>query len=138
MATPEEFEARMRALGTRVEAGSWRVAQKAALAASQAVIVATPVDTGRARSNWLLSMNSPREEVIEPLADGEAATQPAIDAAQAVIATYSGARDRSIHITNSVDYIGKLNDGWSAQAPRGYVRMAVVAGVAAVRGARVL
>lgn len=36
-------------------------------------------------------------------------------------------------ITNSVPYIGRLNNGWSQQAPAGFVRAAIQFGVNATR-----
>lgn len=101
-------------------------------------MVATPVDEGRARSNWLATFDVPATQTIEPLADGVAATGPALDAIRAIVAGYNGDVHNSIQLTNSLPYIGDLNDGSSAQAPAGFIRIAVIEGVAAVRGARIV
>ena len=59
-------------------------------------------------------------------------------AAVAKIAHFDIDKHKSIHITNNLPYIGSLNDGHSKQAPAGFVQMATLAGLAAVRGLRVL
>lgn len=138
MSSPEEFSRRMARLGVRVAEGADQAVRRCALAVDAAVVTATPVKTGRARSNWIASLNAGTNVNREPLAPGAAATQPAIDEAAAVVATYDGDRDQSIHITNSVPYIGKLNSGSSQQAPAEFVQEATEAGVSAVAGARIL
>lgn len=62
----------------------------------------------------------------------------AIDRGLAVIDRYNVERNSSIHITNNLPYIGALNDGHSKQAPAGFVRTAVMEGLAAMRGVNIL
>lgn len=138
MATPAQFEKNMGRIGAGVAANADETMRRVAIAATQTVIVATPVLSGRARSNWLASLGSSRVETVEPLGDGAAATQPAIDAATTVIRSYDGDRDRDIRLGNSLPYIDPLNQGSSAQAPAGFVRLSVQAAVDAVDGARLL
>lgn len=138
MASPEEFNRRMGRLGAEVARGADRIVREVAVAAAQTVIVATPVDTGRARSNWLASVVGARRDTIDPLAEGQAATGPSISAARAVIGSYNGDTHREVTLSNNLAYIGRLNDGYSAQAPAGFVRLAVQAAVDAVQGARLL
>lgn len=136
MATPRVFAQRMRELGRRIEENAPAIARKAALAINQAVVSATPVDTGTARVNWQAQVGRPTTgEVPAPISPGAAIAQQSTQA-QAVIRTYRG--DSSIHLTNNLPYIRRLNDGYSSQAPANYVQGAVQAGVNAVRGARLL
>lgn len=135
MATPEEFNRRMGILATRVARNADKIVRKAAMAADQAVVLATPVDTGRARANWIAALNAPAAGPV----DGEDKSgSTAMRQAAGIAASYSGDRDVSIHITNNLPYIQRLNEGSSHQAPADFVRSALRGGIVAVRGARLL
>jgi hypothetical protein len=104
----------------------------AALVVDQSVVLGTPVDTGRARSNWRVSVGAPVADVIEPYAPGKhlgrgegANAQAAIQQGQAVIG--SARSGKPIYITNNVHYIGKLEEGHSPQNKE-FVKRAVAAG----------
>lgn len=124
--------------GANVAKNADATLRKCAVAVDGAVVIATPVDTGRARSNWQVGLDAPVAGTIEPLAKGTASTQASINAAKAEIAQYDGARNKELHITNNLTYIGRLNEGWSAQAPAAFVEKAVMVGINAVRGAKLL
>ena len=135
-----EFSGRIRIMGKRIEENADALVRRTALAVDGAVVMATPVDTGRARSNWQVSIGENAPSGVRPaFAPGEERstegenTRQAIDEGKAVINTYNG--QGTIHITNNLSYIGRLNDGHSAQAPAGFVEKAVLVGVAAVQGA---
>ena len=144
MADLKGFSTRLIEIGVSVAEGGDRVVRKAALACDQAVVIATPVDTGRARSNWLASVDAPRTDVVEPAvpgkkgSTGESNTQASMAAAAGVIAGYAGGSNREIHIANNLPYIEELNRGSSRQAPANYVQDGVAAAVGAIQGARVL
>lgn len=144
MATPEQFSKRIAQLGAHVAAEADRTVRAAALAADQAVVLATPVDKGRARSNWLVELDAPARTTIDPYVPGESGNTAGPNAAAAlaqggaVIAGYHGDRNTSINISNNLPYIGRLNDGYSRQAPAGFVQKAVQAAVKQVKGARLL
>lgn len=134
----------MRVQGRAVADNADRLTRKVALAADAAVVLGTPVDTGRARSNWQAELDKPAEGEVNPFSPGEAGStggqnaRSAIGAAAAVVSKYNGDRNREIHLTNNLPYIGRLNDGWSAQAPAGFVEEAVHAGAAQIKGASLL
>jgi hypothetical protein len=136
-----QFARKMRVTGAVVQDNGDILLRKVALAVDAAVVLATPVDTGRARSNWQVELGAAPEGVREPFSEGaEGSTagpnaQAAIAAGQAVIAQARGTD--VIHITNNLTYIAALNDGSSAQAPAGFVEEAVHAGVKQVNDARV-
>jgi len=127
----------MRRHGRRVEENANALKRKAALAVDATVVLATPVDTGRARSNWQASLGAPATGTREAYspgtggATGGANAAAAQEQAKAVIARSQP--EQAIHITNNLPYIGRLNEGWSAQAPAGFVQTAVLRGIAAVR-----
>lgn len=144
MASPEQFSKRMASLGERVAQEADRTVRAAALAADQAVVLATPVDKGRARSNWLVELDAPARTTIEAYAPGSGGstagpnTTAALAQGQPVIASYDGDRNSGIAISNNLPYIEALNDGHSRQAPAGFVKKAVQAAVKQVQGARLL
>jgi hypothetical protein len=122
----------MASLGLQVAEGADVVVRKVALAADQVIVMATPVDEGRARSNWIAALDAAAVGTVEPYAEGAAAANGAIEQAARVIADYDGDVHSEIHLTNNLPYIGELNDGSSAQAPAGFVEKGVTAAVKAV------
>ncbi len=127
----DKFSRRMSVIASDVESGAHDIAQKAAIAIDRELVLSTPVDTGRARSNWIASVDTPSD--AEGAAESPAA---AIARAEAVI---KGAGPRQdIWISNNLPYIARLNDGHSAQAPAGFVQSAIVSGSRAVRRSKVL
>lgn len=135
MTSPSDFARNIERLGTAVTRNSDRTVKKVAMAIDQTVVVATPVDTGRARANWIASLDVASQATTEAT---DKSGRQAIAAARATINGYDGDTNVEVHIANNLDYIGPLNTGTSAQAPRGFVRTAVRAGVAAVKGAKLL
>lgn len=125
----------MATLGTRVAKNADKLVRKVAMAVDQAVVLQTPVDTGRARANWLASLDAPSADLVEA---SDRSGSAAIRQAAAVSAGYSGDRNVAIHITNNLPYIESLNRGSSYQAPAGFVRLAVLRGARAVNGVKVL
>ncbi|WDR03097.1 hypothetical protein PSQ19_02525 [Devosia algicola] len=76
-----------------------------------------------------------------PGAKGSTATanaEIAIQKAEAMIEQFGIGKNGSIHILNSLPYIGALNDGHSTQAPVDFVKLAVMDGLATVRNAKIL
>lgn len=144
MAEPAEFERALVRLGVKVSEGGDAIVRKAFLAIDQAVVLATPVDKGTARSNWLPGFDNPVSGQREAFVPGDggstggANAQAAIDAAQDLAKDYDGESHRSLHLTNNLPYIARLNEGSSAQAPELFVETAVATGAASVRGAKVL
>lgn len=134
-----KFAGSMRRMGARIERNANVLVRRTALAVDATVVLATPVDTGRARSNWQVNLSGPAQgtqEAYAPGAHGSTAaanTQAALDAGRATIEAQRPGQ--AIHITNNLPYIGKLNDGHSAQAPEGFVQTAVLRGVEAARSA---
>lgn len=122
--------------GQAVADNTDKLVRKVALAVDAAVVLGTPVDTGRARSNWQVELDAPAEGKIDTY--GQNAAAVSVAKATETIQKYDGDNHTELHITNNLDYIGRLNDGWSAQAPAGFVESAVLAGVDQVKGAKLL
>lgn len=100
-----------------------RATRALALRALSGVVMRTPVDTGRARGNWQVSIGQPRGGETGLLDKGGNA---AIASGSAIIAAQRAFQ--TIVIENNVPYITRLNDGHSKQAPKLYVET-VLAGL---------
>lgn len=114
----DQFAKRMRETADEVEKGASRIMKKVAGDVHAHVVTATPVLTGKARSNWIVSIGTGVESIIETYGR-DAAIPGALNAATAVISAHKGTQP--IYIQNNVDYIVKLNEGSSQQAPSNYV-----------------
>ena len=136
------FSRRIKIRAENVPAQVNTIVRRAVLAIDQAIVLATPVDTGRARSNWLVTLGVGASGTIDPYAPGSRlgvgeANNAAGALAQARTAVASRVPEQTVFITNNVDYISKLNAGSSPQAPPLFVQAGLAAGVAAVAGARI-
>ena len=86
------------------------------------VVRDTPVDTGRARANWLPAANHVRTETVEWPETGAKSMATARTLAEVEnVARDAKAGDVTI-MTNNLPYIGMLENGSSQQAPQGMVR----------------
>ncbi|MFG1420000.1 HK97 gp10 family phage protein [Xanthobacter sp. V0B-10] len=140
----DDFAKRIDRVAVRVEGNVERAVKDCAGAVARSVISNKPADTGRARSNWTADMDQALAKVLPAHIPGEkgstadANAEIAINQAIEAIDRFDIDANRSVHISNSLPYIGALNDGHSTQAPAGFVRIAVMEGLATVRGARIL
>jgi len=122
MADLTTFSRRMAKRAEKFPGGVNKLMQRIAIAVDQAVVLATPVDTGRARSNWMASVGEPSSETGPAVSANDA-----IGSAKAIIETSESGKE--IHLTNNLPYISPLNDGSSAQAPKNFVEEAVAVGL---------
>lgn len=95
---------------------------KLALTIYQVLTYATPVDTGRARTNWIFSIGKPSSEVITANLDKTGII--GLTKAQATMQS-NYKTGYTIHISNNLPYISRLNEGSSKQAPAGFVEKAI-------------
>lgn len=102
----------------------------------QGVTLKTPKDTGLATSAWLVGIqNAPSDAPIQPYDSGSKGSTAAqnISAAQqaglSVIGAYPKNQLPDLWIVNNLPYIGKLNDGSSAQAPAKFVEQSIAEAV---------
>lgn len=130
------FSLKMDVLGKRLPAAINAHMRKVFLAVDQAVVLATPVDTGYARSNWIATIGSPESSTISPHAPGDnlgigerGNANGAMSQASSVAANRNP--DDVMYLANNVNYIGRLNAGSSAQAPANFVEKGMIAGVVA-------
>lgn len=85
------------------------------------IIMRTPVDTGRARGNWLPGVGDFKtgfnNESLDPSGQG------ALAAVQAALGTHRPGQD--LTLANNLVYILPLENGHSKQAPAGMVELTV-------------
>lgn len=130
----------MRKLGEAIPANALRNFRRTVLVIDQSLVTSTPVDTGRARSNWIVS-SGPSTRIIDAYAPGESGSTRGQNtrAAQAQAKAFLESTDATvIYISNNLEYIRFLNEGSSAQAPAGFIEAAVQAGIDHVRTWKVL
>ena len=80
----------------------------------------TPVDTGRARANWFLTVGAPSQQVEmhEGAKTGQIPAPPPPD-----VSGIDGTQP--VYIVNNLKYIEPLENGHSQQAPSGMVKLAM-------------
>lgn len=137
------FQRRMQAVGADIQKAVDKVVRSATSRTFTRAIVGTPVDTGRARGNWVASFDFPSDEFDPSRFDklgGATVTK-----ADIVIAQYDSDRHDAIVLANSTrdpetqfPYVVGLDQGTSRQAPLGMTRLAVQAGAQFVRRSRIL
>ena len=116
------FNEDMNRATVRIRGQADRRVQRVALAAYREINNASPVDKGTFRANWVASTDTIDRSV--DLEKTRVDVQESITKATAVIT--SGAKvGTTVYISNSVPYAGKLEDGYSPQAPAGIVAPAI-------------
>lgn len=94
--------------------------KKIVLEALRKLVMRTPVDTGRAKGNWQVSIGDPLIGKLETLdKEGQETVAKGL-AAIADLPPY-----QVVWISNNLDYIELLEDGRSKQAPNGMLKLTV-------------
>jgi hypothetical protein len=113
VANYEEFNAKV---GAFVAANPGRIAdiqRKLMFDAFAKLVEYTPVDTGYLRNNWQATVGRPADGTVgTPVADDQTVPRPdasRVANAVAVIPPY-----QKTWLTNNVDYVERINDGWAS------------------------
>lgn len=114
------------------------VIRKIAFDLGARIIMRTPVDSGRARANWMFAVGKPNTGTTDkldtktPVNDAGIGDSVSKNLLLQGLAGFDPMKQKSIFITNSLPYIKRLEFGWSKQAPAGMVRLTVAefAGIA--------
>ena len=86
------------------------------------IVQKTPVDTGRARGNWQLTINTmPSGEVTTSTAPSPQSPATAAEMQASVVTGHPPYQ--IVYITNNVTYITYLEEGHSSQAKQGMVEV---------------
>lgn len=94
------------------------VARKATADVFRAVVLKSPVDTGRFRSNWNVSVAAPDFTFTDSTNSNRGLTE----AARALTLPVGGV----VFISNGLPYANRLEYGYSKQAPQGMIRTSVI------------
>lgn len=127
------FETDLARLAEKIDLNLATVTQLVALKIHDGCVERTPVDTGRARAGWTLSVGEP-SEYTPPTPNVPSGTKPGNGTptdpqfAQAPAADVSAIDGTTpVFIMNNVEYIQFLEEGHSQQAPNGMVRLTMQA-----------
>lgn len=140
----KNFSARMRSIGDLLVVNAENTVKKAAMAASEAAIMTTPVKTGNARTNWRVSFARPSTALEKAPNTPNVDTNRQVASARALIEAankikgWKMLRSGNILIVNPVDYILDLDRGTSTQAMDGMSKFAIAAAKAELRKGRLL
>lgn len=118
-----DFDKDLRIFATvKVPSDHTDVVKKVALQVLTGVVNKTPVDTGRARSNWMTAVNEVPENTIEvkDRISREQASAESLNRGVPVIESMPAFS--TVSVANNLPYIGVLEYGSSKQAPDGMVR----------------
>lgn len=139
MSDLKTFSRRIRMRAGKISKNTDGLVKKVILAVDQGVVIATPVDTGRARANWRPSIGAPITQTLPQPPNKGAGLRSALEAGEEVAGRYKGGMNSpTVHITNSLPYIQYLNDGSSKQAPRNFVSTAILLAISAIKKARIV
>lgn len=139
-------------IAEEIVAGVVLLKQDIAREVAETIIEETPVDTGKARSNWVTTERGAYGNIIDAYAPIPSMYKPPyIKGAQRSETANRGAAvkqnalaidgnkiDSSIHITNNLPYIERLSEGYSKQTASGMVGRAVAAGVAVAKDRKLI
>lgn len=132
-----EFEADLARFAKLVEVDFGVVITRTALSLDRRIVQRTPVDTGRARASWFMSLDQPSSEVQPPgfTASGQQAGAVALSQAQDAVNQLEADPFREVWISNNVEYISALENGHSQQqAPIGMVAVSLAEEEAEIAG----
>jgi len=130
----------MKHLAATIEVNAGSATEEVATKVLSTVAYGTPVDRSAraddivARANWVVGVNQP-DETFRPDRGPEEVIREGRDRMKFV------SDGVSVFISNGGDkipYLRRLNNGWSRQAPAGFIEAAVRAGVQAVPSVRIL
>lgn len=115
----DQFKRNFAKLMQRAGKKSEMVVRASALAVGASLIQRTPVDTGRAKANWVPGIGQ-----VNTTTTGEINADAALANINQALQNWKPGL--TIWLCNSLPYIKRLEDGWSKQAPAGMVRLTVV------------
>jgi hypothetical protein len=137
------FAKRMEAVGDVLFFNVSKTIRRAGMAATNEVVLRTPVKTGRARINWRVGLGTFTTKEIEAPDTDNRNTNAQVAAAQALINASNTLKNwkvgkGNIYIANPIHYITDLDEGSSRQARAGMTKFAIAAARDVLRTGRLL
>ena len=118
MADLKQFNVQLDRFIEKVRLAPALVAKRTAFELFGRIVRKTPVDTGRARGSWTISVNQADRSVLPPAPPGQVYPPPPIGALDVRI-------NEQIVISNNLPYILELENGHSQQAPVGMAAVSI-------------
>jgi hypothetical protein len=116
------FDADLDAFAKQVGVDLGRVIRRVAVDLHDRIVTRTPVDSGRARASWTMSIDTPQGPGdVGAVKLNAAAAAAQAQATQGVLATLAADPYRQVWIFSNVVYIIALEHGHSKKAPNGMV-----------------
>ena len=114
------FSLQVAAFAAKAKGNANQVVRKVAIDCVSSIVLKSPVDTGRFRANWNLSLGNIDETTSDATDKGGADT-----IANAAVSVSDSLLGQTVYITNALPYAQRLEYGYSKQAPVGMVRITV-------------
>lgn len=111
------FALDLKKFAEKAGANAEQVVRRATLEVARGVVMRTPVDTGRARSNWQFGDGEVPSGTLDETDPQGSATLTKLSAA--IMQSRVGG---VTYVANNLPYALRLEYGWSQQAPSGMVR----------------
>ena len=139
----DTFSVRISRLARGIDDRATAIVRKATLSIHEELASSTPVDKGVARSNWQVAIGEGSPGMIPAYAPGrhlgiEETANLAAALTAARLAVGNSRTRRGFSIFNNASYIGRLNNGYSDQAPAGFIEQAITRGVQKIESADLL
>lgn len=107
-------------IAARNKAKLLKVAQNSLMRVGGAIVLKSPVDTGRFRANWMSAYGGVDSSTTESISNSGAESIGRLNAKLNGLDV-----GQVVYFTNSLPYAEKLEYGYSQQAPAGMVRLSV-------------
>lgn len=130
MANLSDLAKRLNKFADTIEAAPSKVAAEVVLVLVDELTDRTPVDTSKAISNWLVSLEDPVLIDLDAYYEGiagstfRASKNEVLSFAKSKLATK--VPGEAIFVSNSAPYIRDLENGSSSQAPAGFTKQSVM------------
>lgn len=132
----------LRQQAKNIKSNTSLLVRRCATVVIEELAVRTPIDSGRAKSNWIVTLNSPTVARIEPhhfgvLGSTAPQTIKTVQARAAIVINRFKIGDTVI-IQNNLDYIDDLEKGSSKQSPAGFIHQSLARIPIVVQGTQIL
>lgn len=132
----------LRQQAKNIKSNTSLLVRRCATVVIEELAVRTPIDSGRAKSNWIVTLNSPTIARIEPhhfgvLGSTAPQTIKTVQARAAIVINRFKIGDTVI-IQNNLDYIVDLEKGSSKQSPAGFIHQSLARIPLVVQGTQIL
>lgn len=130
MADLRDLAKRLNTHADELDSVASKVAAEFALVLIERLVDSTPIDTSKAISNWILSINDP--VLIDQDAFAEGIRGSTYQASKAEVMNFARTQiakkqaGEPIFLSNAAPYIRSLEEGSSSQAPAGFLRQSVM------------